>query len=557
MQFTGNPTSGSKKKPSHDLHLKEKALNLPQSHRYAKRLRSNAEKTPSSLSNEPVDSAELTLTYEDGTIILTGLSPAKWALDEDLPDYLIWDSRIGAYRAPAHQYRLLKAWVGELRIKSTDLVSGWRHVPNPKFRAPKLREYQEEAVWAWKRAATQGIIALPTGSGKTRVALSAMALLGLPVLVLVPTRVLMSQWISELKNVYDGEVGQMGDGVQRLRVVTVSTFESAYRHMERFGNRFGLLVVDEAHHFASGLRAEALEMTVAPHRMGLTATPPKEPEPSMRLMELLGPVVFGKTVTEMAGTYLAGYETITLPVTMTPDEELSYNRHKGLFMGLFRRFKAQNPLGSWPDFVTWARDESGGTAALRAWHAARSILSLPKHKKQLVGDLLKRYSQRRVLVFTRDNASAYDISKEFLIPAITCHIKSQERKEVLSKFASGEIKALVSARVLNEGVDVPEAEVAIITGGSMGEREHLQRVGRVLRPRQNKTAIIYDLVVQETTESRAAKKHTRALSIAPGGRAHGLSNTKEQSKKEQSTQEHTDTKGAKKKEKATAGVLVI
>ncbi len=557
MQFTADPNSDSKKQTSHDSPLAEPPLKGNQSHQHSKGMPSNTKKIPSSFSTEPLDSAELTLTYEDGTIILAGLSPAKWALDEDLPDYLIWDARIGAYRAPAHQYKLLKGWVGELPIKTTDLVSGWRHVPNPTFHAPKLREYQEEAVWAWKRASTRGIIALPTGSGKTRVALSAMALLGVPVLVLVPTRVLMSQWMSELKNVYNGEVGQMGDGVQRLRVVTVSTFESAYRHMEKFGNRFGLLVVDEAHHFASGLRAEALEMTVAPHRMGLTATPPTEPEPSMRLMELLGPVVFGKTVTEMAGTYLAGYETITLPVSMSPEEELSYNRHKGLFMGFFRRFKAQNPMGSWPDFVTWARDESGGTAALRAWHAAKSILSLPKHKKHLVGDLLNRYSQRRVLVFTRDNASAYEISKEFLIPAITCHIKSRERKEVLSKFASGEIRALVSARVLNEGVDVPEAEVAIITGGSMGEREHLQRVGRVLRPRENKIAKIYELVVTETTESRAAKKHTRALSIAPGDRAHGLSNTKEQSTKDQSTQDYTDTKGLQKKEEATAGVLVI
>ena len=447
--------------------------------------------------------------------MLTGLSPASWDLDEGLPDSLLWDPRVGAFRAPALAYAALRRWVEGFPLDIMDLVDGWRRVPRPVFEPPELRDYQREALWAWNRAQRRGIIALPTGSGKTRVALAAMAELGLPVVVLVPTKVLMAQWREELAKVYAGEVGQIGDGKYELRVVTVATFESAYRYMERFGSRFGLLVVDEAHHFASGLRAEALEMAPAPHRMGLTATPPTDPERSKRLRQLLGPVVFGKAVSEMAGTFLAGYETITLPVTLNAREELEYARHKSLFMGFFRRFKAINPLGSWADFVAWARDEPGGASALAAWHASRAVLSLPEHKKALVKDLMERYADVRVLVFTRDNAAAYAISKEFLIPAITCHIKRKERAQVLGRFKSGEVKALVSARVLNEGVDVPEAQVAIITGGGMGDREHLQRVGRVLRPSAGKTAKIYELVVSETVETRTARRHNKILSWKP------------------------------------------
>ncbi len=465
--------------------------------------------------NAPDEQDKILLTYEDGTLVLTGLSPTTWALDDTLPDYLIWDPRIRAYRSPAYRYDFLKRWIRTLPMETTDHSAEWLRVPGPVFRAPALRDYQQEAIRVWEQVGGRGIIALPTGSGKTHVALAAMAKLCLPALVLVPTRVLMTQWIDELRTVYDGEVGQLGDGVRRIRVVTVSTFESGYRHMERFGARFGFLVVDEAHHFASGLRAEALEMIPAPRRLGLTATPPANPEQASLLADLVGPVVFGKAVTEMAGTYLSDYEIITIGVDLTPEEELHYNRHKSIFLGFFRRFKVENPSGCWSDFVTWTRNEEGGSSALRAWHAAKSALSLPIQKKKLVRDLLEKHSDCRVIVFTRDNEAAYTIAKEFLIPAITCHTKRKERESVLESFRKGEVKALVSARVLNEGLDVPDAEVAIITGGAMGDREHLQRVGRVLRRKKNKIAKIYELVASETMESKKAMQHAKTLSFRP------------------------------------------
>src|SRR5439155_1277599 len=95
-------------------------------------------------------------------------------------------------------------------------------------------------------------------SGKTRLALAAMARAGSSALCLVPTRILLAQWLHHIRRTYAGPVGCYGDGAHELAALTVATFESAYRHMDRLGNRFDLLVVDEAHHFGCGLRDEAL-----------------------------------------------------------------------------------------------------------------------------------------------------------------------------------------------------------------------------------------------------------------------------------------------------------
>ena len=113
---------------------------------------------------------------------------------------------------------------------------------------------------AWELGHRRGVVALPTGSGKTRLALAAMQRTRLSAICLVPTRVLLDQWLREIEALYRGPVGCYGDGVRRWAPLTVATYESAYRHMDRLGDRFDLVIVDEVHHFGCGLRDETLEI---------------------------------------------------------------------------------------------------------------------------------------------------------------------------------------------------------------------------------------------------------------------------------------------------------
>jgi len=116
-----------------------------------------------------------------------------------------------------------------------------------------------------------------------------------------------------------------------------------------------------------------------------------------------------------------------------------------------------------------------------------------------------------VLVFTADNRTAYSVARRHLLMPITCDIGRAERDAALDAFRSGHLRALVSSRVLNEGLDVPDADIAIVLGGTQGEREHVQRVGRLLRPAPGKHALVYELVASGTIEVRQAARRRRGF----------------------------------------------
>jgi superfamily II DNA or RNA helicase len=358
-------------------------------------------------------------------------------------------------------------------------------------------------------AERRGILVLPTGSGKTRVALAAIAQVGEPCLCLVPTRVLLEQWVRATRELLGVESGVFGDGERSLRPITIATFESAWRHMDSIGARFGLLVVDEAHHFGTGLRDEALEMCTAPFRLGLTATPPTTAAMG-RLSSLLGRVVFELSVADLAGSFLAPFDNLTIYVDLNPTERTEYDQLTSLFREVLSRFRRFHAGAGWDDFVRAAARTDEGRRAMVAFQRTRKLLAFPAAKRLALGQILRGHPDR-TLVFVGDNETAYAVSREHLIMPLTCDVGRKERERALALFSDGRIKALVSAQVLNEGLDVPEAEVGIVVAGQRGEREHVQRIGRLLRPRPGKRAQVYELIVRASREVREANRRRRAI----------------------------------------------
>jgi len=446
------------------------------------------------------------LLFDHGTLVL---AEAPDLSRKAIPG-LLWDPRVGLYRAPAHRYGEVKEALSLLPIPFSDEVRRGHPALAGRWQAVDLRPYQQAAILAWRLGAERGLVALPTGSGKTRVAAAAMASTGAPALCLVPTRALLNQWRAELSKLYSGPIGCLGDGRQEVQQITVATFESALRWMPRVGNRFELLVVDEAHHFGCGARDEALEMCIASRRLGLSATPPNGPA-LVRVEELLGPVIYQLGVGDLAGTWLADFDLVVLRVALDREERARYEADHRLFSELNRQFRSLHPTGTWQELVGAASQSADGRAALRAWRRARQLVSFTRAKAAAVGALLSRHRDAKVLVFTADNSAAYSIAREHLIMPITCEISRSERERALQAFRDGKLRALVSARVLNEGIDVPEAEVAIIVGGTQGEREHVQRIGRLLRPSPGKRATVYELVTLATSEARKAMERRRGL----------------------------------------------
>ncbi len=448
------------------------------------------------------------LVFDRGTLLLEGWP--EGSAPEGVPGVL-WDPRVRRWRAPAHRHGEVVLALERLGMRVADAAAPPTDTP-PAVTPPALRPYQASAKLAWQLAGHRGTVVLPTGSGKTRLAMAAIADLQMPTICLVPTRVLLHQWHAELSRICPTPVGMLGDGVRDPKDLTVATFESALRSADRLGSRFGLVVVDEVHHLGETLHAETLEMLVAPCRLGLTATPSREPHVLERLGALVGPIVFELAISDLAGgAFLAPFESVTMHLDLEPDERIEYERHAARFRGALSQFFHAAPGATFGDFVRAAARSAEGRGALRAGQLAQRLLAFPSAKRRALAELLARHRDARTLVFTADNETAYAIARQHLVMPLTCDIGRKERDETLAAFRAGRLRTLVSARVLNEGLDVPDADVAIVVAGSLGEREHVQRVGRLLRPREGKRALVYELVMRRTTDVERARKRRKGL----------------------------------------------
>lgn len=465
------------------------------------------------------------LRFDRGTLCIEGYPDAA-----TLPGVL-WDPRACAFRAPAHAAPSI---VAELRDRGLEVD----RLPWPASRLdepdepgepgepgervwlpPTLRPYQQSALDAWLAFDRRGVVVVPTGGGKTRIALAAMALTRAPTAVLCPTRALLEQWRGEIAKVYRAPVGVVGDGERRVEALTVMTFESAYRQMDALGDRFALLVVDEAHHFASGARSEALETTTAPFRLGLTATapaPPRRDGERGHLDALVGRVVSEVSLESLLGTHLADLDMVRVSVALTRREREEYLRLSEPLLALARVFRRTNPHGDWAALVAALSESDAGRAALRAFRRATDLCSLPEAKLTTTLRLIERHAHQgdKVLIFTQSVDDAYRIGHEALAPVLSAETSREERDHLLAGFRAGALRVLVSARVLNEGLDVPDARVAILAGGSLGTRELVQRVGRVLRAAPGKRALVYELTTADTIEERRAARRRAHLVAA-------------------------------------------
>lgn len=227
------------------------------------------------------------LRFECGTVVLDN-PPA--GLDVGGLPSTLWDPSVRAFRAPAGAYGDLCAALDEAGIVFVDGVASRRRA-TARWKSPDLWPYEEAALDAWQIAGCRGIVAVPTMSGSARLAIAALAREQRPSLCLVPTRLLLERWCRELQEFYLDRVGCYGNGVKRLRSVTVSTYASAATYMDRFGDRFDLLIADEVHTVSGGDHAGAFDMCSATARLGLTSALPEQPDAIERLSELVGPVV--------------------------------------------------------------------------------------------------------------------------------------------------------------------------------------------------------------------------------------------------------------------------
>ncbi|MDX6380970.1 MAG: hypothetical protein QOI57_1994, partial [Rubrobacteraceae bacterium] len=257
------------------------------------------------------------LFYESGTLVASGGKP---------PEPFVWDKRTEQWRAPAGAYREISLKLRNSGTPYKDRATSFEKLSLESRVAMEPRPYQREALNAWRREELRGVVVLPTGAGKTAIAVRAIERTGRSTLVVVPTLALLKQWYSILSDSFGASVtvGLLGGGYHEVTPLTVTTYDSAYIHAERYGDRFALVVYDEVHHLPAEKYAVIPEMLLAPYSLGLTATPERPDGGHELLPHLVGPVVYRLSPEDLAGTYLAPYETVHIPVELTATERVEY-----------------------------------------------------------------------------------------------------------------------------------------------------------------------------------------------------------------------------------------
>ncbi|MGI8747109.1 MAG: DEAD/DEAH box helicase family protein, partial [Deinococcus sp.] len=184
-----------------------------------------------------------------------------------------WDARSQLYRARGQHYREISELLRGHLVESQDEAAAFQKLELGFGRAVTPYSHQVEALAAWKRAGRQGTVVLPTGAGKTLLAQLAMRDTPRSTLICVPTLDLLQQWYSGLLSAFpDASIGLLGGGSKDETPVLVSTYDSAVIHAEELARKYGLLIFDEAHHLPSDHNRAIAEMSLAPYRLGLTAT---------------------------------------------------------------------------------------------------------------------------------------------------------------------------------------------------------------------------------------------------------------------------------------------
>jgi superfamily II DNA or RNA helicase len=450
------------------------------------------------------EAGEFCLRFDAGTLVLEGASREAYA-----PRAFRWDERIQRWRAPAHAYRQVFAELVRSGLPHRDEARGYYEFDFRLSEKIEARPYQQQAIEAWRTAGRRGVVVLPTGAGKTLVAEMAITDVRRSTLVVVPTLDLMNQWYDGLLARFDAEIGLIGGGYYEIGAITVTTYSSAFRHMERIGNRFGLLVFDECHHLPSDVYRYAAELAIAPFRLGLTATPERADEGERLLTELVGQTVFRREAQELAGEYLADYKLVRINVELTSGERADYERERKIYREFLTRERIDfSELDGWQQFIMRSARTSEGRRALLAYRESKRIALGTEAKLLALADILNRHPTERLIVFTAENDIVHRISELFLIPAVTHETPIKERREWLQAFNDGRVLALATSKVLNEGVNIPEASVAVVLSGSGSTREHIQRLGRILRPAPGKQAVLYEVVTSDTAEERISERRS-------------------------------------------------
>src|SRR6202521_507584 len=312
-----------------------------------------------------------TVFFQGGTLVLDDTGQ-----QEKVPAPFQWVK--GRWRCEGYHYASLLPWLRTQHIR--DLVPRWKTLALPLHDRREPHAYQLEALDAWEASFRRGSIVLPTGAGKTFVAIHAISRVGRSALVVAPTIDLLHQWYARLVNAFQTDIGVFYGGEKHILPLTVTTYHSAGDLVADHGQEFKLIIFDEVHHLPAPGWGEAAIMAPAPLRLGLTATYPEEHEQTngrWRVDDLIGPIVYTKRIEDLVGQQLAHYRTQRLRIDLSAEERARYDADYAIYMGYVRERQLPRKYGpGWlMELMRLSASDSQARRALLARHRLLQLLA--------------------------------------------------------------------------------------------------------------------------------------------------------------------------------------
>jgi len=372
-----------------------------------------------------------------------------------------------------------------------------------------LRPFQVEAYESWVKNNCRGTIIAPTGTGKTVIAGYAIKRLNVPTLIVCPTERILKMWIERLGEKFGLYASAFYGGSKKISKITVTIYNTVSMIHPELLDSFNLIVLDEVHHAGSEVFSSIIHRLSDGHKvMALTATLKREDERHMIIMSKLPVVYCLDLATAIKHRLVAPVEVIPIGVDMNERERREYSEIERKISNVKNALKTPSE-----DDEERRRLER----QLKIYiNQRRILLSRLEAKKQAVHNIALRHPNERVLVFSESIDSIEALKKYLLekgVKAETYHSNKPESiRDLIFKRWGTEFNVLLSCRALDEGIDVPECDIAVMIASGMSVRQLVQRKGRIMRPREGKIAKLYVVYAYGSVEAKIPIKVKAILS---------------------------------------------
>jgi len=367
----------------------------------------------------------------------------------------------------------------------------------------QLRPHQQEAMDNWISAGTIGTIKSPTASGKSHVALKAIEINPDSIYIIVHTTALQDQWAAHIKNL-DIEYGLLGNGNNDItKPVTIAIVNSA----RDIKIKCRLMIFDEVHHALSHENYKVIQNATFSSFMGLSASPEKDLDHIIWNEYIQRfPIVFDYPLEDAIDDgVVSPFEEEGIPCKLTAEEQILYDKYTATVK------KVMPMYGDFRIALMAARRGAGEAACsmLSAIQQRKMLLAKSQGKTLKALEMIESDTMPKCIVFSESVDTVdwlYNNIKHKEKFVYHSKTKKKERAKTLDLFRASPNGVLLSAKALDEGLDVPSCSAAIVISGTSSKRQYVQRIGRILRPQEGKLAKLYELFIEGSVDEKWYKK---------------------------------------------------